>query len=395
MLSPDPTLRPALEALTGSRRTLVRLTMGHSIAETEITLHDAWRWPLLAESWPLVASYVLPHDGVVLRLLAEARAGGTLPPLEALYEVLRGRRQIVWTPPAITRTTEGVTLQILRPPWRLLSDVQNWRGQGSCLDLSLLLAGGLEAAGEAPLVVFLLDGSGFPEHALVGIWRDGGHRFRPLLRGAELKALVAEGLIRAVEATHLCADRERAFRDAQDHAKKQIAGATAVIAVDITALRPPHGRMTPYETSFDSTVLAAVAEAEIIASEMGSPLLETLHLFYGLWASGGSLSPALAKAAGCSCDEILLWSKAVMRTHSRPSPRGRTRGFERCLADARENARSLGASLVREEDLWWAVLGGASTSVDRVFKDRPGVKASLLDTLSSLCPPSRPDSYRA
>jgi hypothetical protein len=391
-ISADSALRPALEAITGSRRATVRLTMARSVAEVEITMHEAWRWPLLPEAWPMIAAYVLPHDGIVLRLLADARAHGPHLPLDGLYGVLHGHRAIDWAPPALERTAEGITLQVLRPPWRIAGE---GRGQASCLDLSLWVAGALEAAGESPLILFILDRSGFPEHAMVGNWRDGGQHFRPILRAAELKGWIEQGRIDLIDATYACTDPRRDFRNARERARELTAKAVDVVAVDITALRPPHGHISPYETMFDSAVVGAIAEAEIVAGEMGSTILETLHLFYGLWMSRGAVSEQLAAASRVSRDEILLWSRAAMKQRLKPGPRGRTRGFEGCLAAARENARSLGSTVVREEDLWWALLSGGSASLDRVFKERTGVRDALLSALAEISPPSRPESTRS
>lgn len=394
-MAADSALRTALESVTGACRASVRLTMGRSAAETEISLHEAWHWPLLSSAWPMIAAYVLPNDGVVLRLLADARARGTHAPLRDAYEVLREQRRITWSPPAVTRTREGITLQILRPPWRLLNDLDRLRGQASCIDLSLLIAGELEAAGEAPLVALLLDSSGYPEHALVGAWRGGGRHFRPILRGPDVKTLIAHEGIEFVDGTHACVDRSAGFGEACAIALNALADAAEIVAIDVTALRPPHGRVTPCETAFDATVSGAVAGAEVVADEMGTCVLETLHLLHGLWAAGGPVSLQLVERSGYSLDEILLWSRAAMGRRTRRGPRARTRGFERCLADARENARSQGTTVVREQDLWWAILTSGSASLECVFKSHPAIKASLLTALAEISPPSRPESHRS
>lgn len=389
-LVPDANLRSVLEGVTGMRRARIRLsgTRESTSAETEISLHDAWHWPLLPDLWSVVAAHVLPHDGVVLRLLSDCRDHTALPDLRDVFEVLRTTREIRSTPPAVTRTPEGVTVQVIRPPWCVIGDTL--RGQGSCLDLSLLVAGVLEAAGQAPLVLFFLDADGHPEHAIPGMWKDGSRRFRPFLTSGEVGAALERGEIVVADVTRVCRDQETSFRRARSDAEARLR--SELRAVDILALRPPYGGVAPFETSCESVVLAAVAEAEGVAREAGTNVVETLHLLHGLWQASGPIASQLLLDNDWSREEVLAWCRKEMNSRPITGPAGRTRGFERCLAEARENARAQGATLVREADLWWAVLGSRSSSLDRVFAQRPKTRERLLEVLAELSPSSRPES---
>jgi hypothetical protein len=148
-----------------------------------------------------------------------------------------------------------------------------------------------------------------------GTWSDGGHRYRPILRGEEVRGLVELDRITPVDATRVCPDRRSEFGDARTEARRLVANAMDIVAVDIAALRPPHGPIHPLESSFDPVVLAAVAEAEAMANEMAAQLVETLHRPHGpaggpVWEPSGPGSTATK-----SC---LVRSGLTQRSHRPP-----------------------------------------------------------------------------
>lgn len=386
----DSSLRPALEALVGMRSVPMRLLARGECQEAEITLVGPWCWLLESDAWPLIASFVLPHDGIVSRLRADLR--GETRGLRAVHEVFERRTELAYAGPQMLRTASGVSFQVVRPPWIVFRDLPRAAGAGHCLDLSLLAAGVLEASGQFPLVLFVLDDQGYPIHALIGRWRDGGRRYRPLLRGEDLRSLLRTGSIETIDMVPVCRDRAGCFEDAAAGAMLWIEQAADLLAVDILALRPPHGAIAPFELTSDSIVLAAIAEAEPIAREFGSATVETSHLLCALWRSGGEIAAELLLRTGSDREQEIECCRAPSPARSSPAALERTRGFQRCLAEAGEMARTAGSTIVREADLWWAVLGGRSVSLERVFAGRPGKRRTLLRALSEISPPVRPES---
>lgn len=382
----DATARPALEACAGMRKVRLRLLARQDAVEDEVTLVDPWHWPLDAESWPLLAAFVLPHDGTIARLQPKS---GRLE-LDRLFERLGSHATIDYQEPQVMRTRQGAAVQALRPPWRLISDLARLRGAGSCLDLSLLAAGLLESSGRMPLLLFVLDDEGYPRHAMIACWREPGRRFRPILRGGALLESIRARAIEVMDLVPVCVGRARRPEAGRAEAARWIESAHELLSVDIVALRPPHGSITPFELALDSEVAAAIALAERHAFEGGDAKIESAHLLRALLRADSALSRQLAGALEGELGIDPHASAPGDATNSLAPER--TRGFGRCLVEARDLARTAGSTVVREVDLWWAVLGTKSASVERLLAARPGARHRLIEQLSAISPPVRPES---
>ena len=165
----DLQLDPAtMLQLPGRRPGSVHLTVhgdGRLLAErtVRVVLLAPHEWtadpPVLALE--LLPAYVRPHDPVVVELAAEARRRvpadvGTDVLVDAVVRALAAHRiRTVSVPPAAAGTG-----QQLRTPSEVVAD-----GAGSDLEVTLVLAGALEALGVAPLVWVLGDS------ARLGYWR--------------------------------------------------------------------------------------------------------------------------------------------------------------------------------------------------------------------------------
>ena len=154
--------------LTGRRSGSVHVTVhgdGRLLAERAVRVallapHE-WTADPAVLALELLPAYVTPQDPVVVDLVAEV---GRLVPAGAGTDVLvdavvraLARQGIgtVTVPPAAAGTGQRV-----RTPTEVVAE-----GTGSALDLTLLLAGALEALGVAPLIWVLGDG------ARLGYWR--------------------------------------------------------------------------------------------------------------------------------------------------------------------------------------------------------------------------------
>lgn len=402
-------LRSVLDRVGGTRRVRVELSAGGPTAAAEVLLVEPWRWAWLPETTPLLACLVLPNDGIVRQVAAGARRAGSArkssPDADAdapaaLFEHLREDFRIDYAAPSIERAPGAMPghdafalpLQALRPPHRVIVDLATGRGEAGCLDLTLLLCGCLEATAHAPLIVLFPDAHGFPEHALLGFWRDRAQRFRPVLEGDSLRQACLSREIGFLETTRVCRDRAASVEDARAEATASVTEAGRVVAIDVRALRPPFGAVAPFEVAYDAAVLAAVDGSERIPGPAGTAVVETLHLFLGLVEADGLVGARLFEESGASRAALVDACHAALERRPSAERRGRTRGYERCLADARENARSQGSTVVRESDLWWAVLTSPSKSLSAAFDRDPAARARLLVALARIAPPARPSS---
>lgn len=403
-LKGESPIHPGLDSLVGVRAATVRLVNDDGVTTTETALVEPWHWPLHAGTWPLLAAFVLPTDGVVRSVVAGAlqRAGaqvaGCVVPapasnsLEFLFEYLRDQWEISLSIPEVTWAGNGVPLQILRAPHRVLFDLARERGAGTCLDLTLLFAGCLEASSQAPLLLFRLDPDGMPLHAWVAIWVDQARRYRPLLGDVDVRRRIRKGEMVAVETTRVCRGQTTSVLEAMEEARRNIDESGRVVAVDVLALRPPYGTVRPLEQAYDPIVLAAMDIAEGLARTIGTSVLQTLHLFAGALSVEGAFVGHLLSEAKLEREQLLAACRKQLEQTPRSKGTGRTRGYDRCLADARENARSQSSSVVRESDLWWALLTGGGKSVESLLRGLPEAKGRLISSLARIAPSSRPES---
>lgn len=137
-------------------------------------------WSCLPEHFLSLATFVQPDHPRVVELAREATAGAALRAgsdalLHRLYAHLAGIWRIDYRkdpPPNRAQT------QKLRSPEQILWDSRERRGQGTCLDLAVLIAAGLETLRLQPLIAIVDLGTSW--HALVGCWRMARRRLDPL-----------------------------------------------------------------------------------------------------------------------------------------------------------------------------------------------------------------------
>jgi hypothetical protein len=391
----DGSLRSHLDTVAGTQSVGVTLECAGREVSAQVVFTEPWRWGWTGGLLSPLAALVLPNDGIVRQLAHAARKGG--PPGDpaipkALLQTLQDPFRIDYAEPTMESIPDLPPLQRLRAPHRVVFDIRTGRGEANCIDLVLLLAGVLEAAGHAPILIFLSDAAGRPAHAILGWWRDRSRRFRPELDVDDLRRRVASGEVDLLETTRACSGRTASYSQAREEARARLSGALSATGVDVLANRPPIGALPPFETAFDAAVLAAVELSESAARGAGSTVVETLHLLTGLLRAGGPIAERLLAAARLDRDALadLCAEEAVARV--RTDRAGRTRGYQRCLDDARANAQSQGSTVVRESDVWWAALLGGSGSLAGVDRRQPEARRKLLAALEEIVPSSRPGS---
>lgn len=390
--------RDHLDGVAGTRRARIVVGSNGQVASTEILLTNPWRWHWAKDLLHPLAALSLPNDGTVRQIVQIARReqeSTAAPVVEKLFVCLRDRFRIEYTTPAIEEIAGAVPLQILRAPYQVIFDVRTRMGEGSCIDLVLLLAGCLEAAGAAPIVILLPDHTGCPTHAMLGWWRDRHGGYRPVIEGGELVRRVAAGEVDLLETTRTCVGKASDFAEAVEEARARFRVAPDAVGIDIIATRPPIGSTTPFESSLDPFVLEAMRISESAAHQAGSMVFETIHLFLGLVRAGGPIGCRILEDAGIDPDHLAELCEQEVRLRVRTDHGGRTRGYQRSLDEASANARSQGISVVRECDLWWAVLLGGSASFAGIEQRRPEIRRRLLVALEGISPSSRPGSTLA
>jgi hypothetical protein len=398
-----------LERTTSPETAKLRVRLGdREVARTMLVL-SAWQWPVFSAARIALAAFVLKHDGIVRSVLSEASSRGkgestgsssgapgrrarTATAVEHLFGYLSEDYSISYAHPLATRHEIGVTYQSLRPPYRVLHNRRDRVGEGSCIDLTLLLAGCLEGLNLAPLVVLVGEVEGAPTHALLGAWRNARAGFRPLIRDRQsLRRAVERQELLVLETTGVCGgDRRLTYEEALQRGGEIIRKASAFHALDVAALRPPAGRILPMETPMDPVVLRAYAEATDLGRRLRTRVFETLHLLYGIVVSGGPVTGRLLSESETTAEVISEAVAAHLALRPKDGPRTQTAGYDRCISGATETARSQGSTVVRECDLWWALLWNRSRAVGEVLREAGCPSEHLVEILDVICPQSRP-----
>jgi hypothetical protein len=361
------------------------------IARLPVTLLPVTEWSHRPESRLLIAAHVVPGDEAVARAVVDAaaslpsrRGGDTLLGVareageaaahtvsRALYDHLATNGGIAYGEPRAEHDSwSGASYQTIRAPHRVLGATAAEGGPGNCLDLSLLLAGCLESLGLHPLIVFpgTLDES--PRHALVGCWRAGGRRFRPLLTDAgRLREKIDGEDLLVLEATGVCTgERRLSFPEARRVARERLAQEADLHAVDVSAARPPQGRVRPLDLVNAPVVQRALLLSEELRGELGAEARETLHVLYGLCAGEGEVTARMLEACGGNARRVCRIIRANLPREGHEGPGVETKSFRICRETARLNARTRGSFVVEEIDLLWAVLDSPSRNVRKALE---------------------------
>ncbi len=402
--------RDALERMVRPAEASLRLELGSANTSAPLLLLAPWQWPVFSSALPALAACVLKHDGIVRTLISESRlwkpgGGRKMTPdrsqssdhdapvsmLERIFRHLSDNHLITYAEPLVTRHPSGAVFQDIRPPHRILHNRRDCIGEATCIDLTLLIAGCLEGMGLAPLLLLVLDIEGVPVHAFLGVWLRAQPRIHPVIRDpAFLDQVAARGDLLLIETTAVCEGSRRAeFDEAIRQGRENLTSCRRLVALDIAALRPPMGMVLPMETPYESSVLLALAEAAELARVMASSRFETLHLLFGLVRAGGEISTRLLDEAGVAAAGLEEEVRLIMTTRRRDGRRVPTVGYDQCINEATENARSQGSTIVRECDLWWAVLRSRSRSVEAALENSGCPQTTLVPLLDILCPQSR------
>ncbi|MCC7389125.1 MAG: DUF4011 domain-containing protein [Phycisphaerales bacterium] len=249
---------------------VVTAEQGGRVAERreDIDLLPFDHWGGLTPAPELLAAFVTPNHPAVAGLLAGAR------------EVLRGRgeRDAIDGYQSGSRTRAAMLAEAcfaavssrdigyISPPASFEREGQRVRladrvlreRLGTCLDLSLLLAGMWEQAGLNPLVLL------FEDHAMPALWTHDEHFPEPVVdEASRLRKGVELGELVAVESTVLT-HGGGSFAQAVEAGRRKLAGAGVAWAVDIKTARRLGVRPLPLRVEGEESTIAPEA---VLASE--------------------------------------------------------------------------------------------------------------------------------
>ena len=383
--APMPETILALEQII--HRTVTDISVfadGREIARLPIVLMGAWSWPHDEMSRMVAATYVLPGDRAVARVVTEVFGGdptlgagdasgrwGATGMAAAFYRHLRSSWSMRYAPPRVVVDDQmsGASYQEIASPQDVLAYFSERQGTGNCLDLALLFAGCFESVGLQPLVFFVGEPGEAPRHSFPGIWSTRGRRFQPLLTDrADLERRVRAGEIVVFEATGVCGGQIcLSFEDALAAARARFEGNEPIHAIDVAASRPPAGQVQPLELPNAPVVQKIVWKGQQLALASGARRLETLHVLYGLCTAGGETTRVVLARAGVDSKRL---SEAIEKIRGGPASTNLpppTQNYESCWRAARANAQAGGHSRLEEIDLWWALVENPGRNVPRVL----------------------------
>lgn len=321
-------------------------------------------WSTLPEHRRALATFVLPNHPDVAAVCLEvvSEVGPTASAevtVAALFDVLAEGWQITYRiePPHWASDSQKVRL-----PHHVLLDDAGRRGEGTCLDLALLLAACLENLGLQPLLAILDFGEWW--HALVGCWDPPSPGLEPILLD---RAALLDGSI-WLDPTALTRDPElrRTFPAARAEGERHLRERPLLFGLDVAAARQEHVTPLPFAGQPTWSAPAARAiEAAVGHARSGNGQLCSAALLAGLLTAGDGLTRRLVSATLGDPD---LAARAIVGALPPALPGGDpTPGYRQVLTLARSRAKDDGSPSVLEVHLLGALLAIRSASQDRAL----------------------------
>ncbi|MDD5018463.1 MAG: FHA domain-containing protein [Eubacteriales bacterium] len=370
----------AVRSLINPVKTALLFEIGYGCVlqrfQKEIIMMGLWDIPLEGSCWEAIAAYVSPFNDAVgrivknaeesLHLRAESRSFGALVRsgdaraehliFETIYEYLRENSGLAYEHPVINHI-DDIGYQKIRPV-SISGNEAAAKGNATCIDLSILLASCLERAGLCPLVILLGDSRGHPVHALTGCWMGVAPGARAVIDDAGIiREERDEGNIIIVESTGITSlNGGLAFNDALKAGESQIDRSKWLRAIDIWALHPPNGPVSPMDIMYTGEVEAILRKSEEFARKKKHESVELSHLLFGLVSESSIFKEVLSKEAGVTSPEVCAKIDDTQKAGLYEGQIAMTQNYIECIHMAEEFARLADSPYTREQDLWWAFL---------------------------------------
>jgi hypothetical protein len=374
-------------------------------------------WVLARDEWSTepahrttLAAFVLPEDEQVRKLKATAepylvkatrgrarsfedlgmskKKGRSLLVMQAFYELFQSEWNISYAPPRGTQ----VDSQRIRLPHDLL-DPDRQTGQGTCIDLVLLMAAGMESAGANPVIVIQEVETGL-QHALIACWKDDVEHANPLALGTDrvLQQLAVTECI--AFAWHRDKAADEAHRHDFTHARREAEDSLTkhgiLYALDIAAARRgvsplPFG-VEPRPNDFASRVVRGALD---LARRRGRGKVITAHLLLALVHAGGrdmlEVLRRLGVDAATAENRLLVSEQFQPGRFPEPVPTTKYLGVQKIAAVL---AQQDGSAVVDERHLIRALLEPRSESVKEAVEALGVDWQSFKLAVRSACPGS-------
>lgn len=355
-----------------------------TVFEKGIDVLGFFEWPTDPAFRKTLACFVQPSNPIIQEIILDAAPGlrGECDPpsfthllktgapdaaskaLETIYTSIVQKYAIRYVHEA---PSFGDDSQNLRPPQKVILDPEKGVGQGTCIDLSLLLASCLENIHLQPLILFVREKGSF-QHAFVGCWSDITARFEPVLLDQEsLKSSLDKGQLLVIEVTGLT-DRWRkqlSFIEAGEIAKAQLSEGDFLFGVDIAAARQT---IVPLQFPMSPGLIGIIREAEALAREEGGGRLETRHLLAALLQDDDRSIWNVLGLAGAELGKLGRTAQKHREDHVRGRTPLPTMNYRRALEDARLIASDVGMAFVEKEHLFYALLISRSEGMSSVLE---------------------------
>jgi len=370
-----------------AERQKVRLSVSVDGREAQGNHIEYWvlphnEWSLCAEHRVSLAAFVLPNHPVVSQVALDAcRYSGVWtdarPVLEGLYKHLYGQWNLTYR----LEPAGGVAhSQRVRLPHQVLVDLERRIGQGTCIDLALLLAGCIESQGFQPLIA-IVEGEG-GMHALAGCWIKPHAGLEPLIFD---KARLLEHAI-WVDPNGLT--RDVRFRMELGSSSKAaslcLSGGRLMFALDVAAARRDGIRPLPFagEPQWSSAVTYAVHRAHELAAAVPTRM-GTVPLLLGLLSLDGGVTRTVFSDR---FEDVALVTRHLAQALRKQKPATpSSRNCVHVLDLARSQAKVEGSPLVLEAHVLFALLQVEGSAVDAALKTLATSRlelAAILDNIS-------------
>jgi len=341
-----------------------------------------------ANHWISLASFVMRNHPLVAQvghdacrhLDVEAEVEKALP---TVYEYLSTQWALAYRyePPHSDSDS-----QKLRLPHQVLLNFEHRSGQGTCIDLALLVAASLEQMNLQPMIA-ILNMAGW-RHALVGCWRRARTSLEPLLFQ---KQHALDGAI-WVEPTGCTRDpaRRMDFASACDAAVRCLNERPLLFALDVAAARRDGINPLPFagEPDWSETAAQVIARAGECARSIGPLNPGIVHLLVGLLAiEGGATREVFEKTGGMEPGRaVRRLEEGLSRLRGRESSEVKpTLHHEQALASARALAKRAGSPVVTECNLLMAILEIRSNALEKALKALGATREGLLAAARVVC----------
>lgn len=331
-----------------------------------------------------LAAFVLPNHPLVSQVASDACRNIAISEdkaciFEAVYNHLRSEWSLSYRqePPSY-----GLGIQKIRLPHQLLENPASRVGQGTCLDIALLLAGCLEYLGLQAILAIVDVASEL--HALVGLWRKVRAGLNPIECDA---ARLAEGAIWAdPNGTTLDSRFRCGFAASCTAALEHLEAGQLVFGLDIAAARRdgilplPYAGEPRWSEPVERSICAAGKIAEAVPTRLG-----TVPLLLGLLACEEGITKSVFVHRFEDMNEAIQRLRQGL-PRVRTATRTPSANYTHVLNIARSKAKVEGSPVVLEQHLISALLQISSTSIERALNGIGTSRSELLSILDGLKP---------